>query len=104
MPKRRAIDQAIANVFSERLDRAMKFVNPELHPRCQRRPKKITQEQVAEKVGVGQGLVHLWLKGERLPRSDDLARICEYLIVSADWLLRIHADPAQRERQRVLTT
>ena len=102
MPKRRPIDPEVAAVLSERLDRAMRFSHPERWPRGQRRKKRITQGQVAETVGVQQQLVGLWLKGERLPRSDDLARVCQLLVVSADWLLGIHTDPAQREHQRVL--
>lgn len=108
MPKRHPIDPEVAAVFSDRLGKAMKFSNPEHWPRCQRRAKKVTQEEVGETIEVGQGLVHLWLKGERLPRGDDLARICQFLRVSADWLLGVRFDPADREhaqttRRRVLT-
>jgi len=97
MPKRRPIDPEVAAVFSDRLGKAMKYSHAELWPRCKHREKKVTQDEVAAAVQVGQQLVGLWLKGSRLPRSDDLARICGLLRVSADWLLGILADPAERD-------
>ena len=36
-----------------------------------------TQQEVADALGVSQGVVSLWLKGERLPRPENMQKIVE---------------------------
>lgn len=37
-----------------------------------------TQQEVADALGVSQCVVSLWLKGERLPRPENMQKITEY--------------------------
>lgn len=37
-----------------------------------------TQQEVANDLGVAQGLISSWCNGERLPRPENMAKIVEY--------------------------
>jgi len=39
--------------------------------------KEMTQQEVADALGVAQGLVSSWCNGERLPRPENMAKIVE---------------------------
>ena len=47
----------------------------------------ITQEELAEKLGKGRATVSKWMTGDLRIQVEDLARVCDILNVSADWLL-----------------
>lgn len=51
-----------------------------------------TDKAFAEELGVSRQTVGFWLKGERLPSSLELAKICRITGKSADWFLDI-SDP-----------
>lgn len=46
-----------------------------------------TQRQIAKEVGVAKATVNLWCRGEQMPNSKALIKLCERFDVSADWLL-----------------
>lgn len=50
------------------------------------RDKKITQETIAEKLGVSQGTINHWLSGRRTPGVHQVSRLAEILNVSPAWL------------------
>ena len=49
--------------------------------------KEVTQKEVAAKIGVHFLRYMEFENGEREPRMDELASICKYYGVSADWLI-----------------
>lgn len=53
-----------------------------------REAKNISQVDFARKVGVTQGMVSLWEKGDFLPRAEKLPMIAEILGCSIDDILR----------------
>jgi len=55
--------------------------------RCARRKKKLTQEQVAERIDVSSEFYARLERGHALPSVPTLRRICNVLDVSADVLL-----------------
>ena len=46
-----------------------------------------TQEEFAQEIGISRQTMGFYLRGERIPDSKTLLRICEECNVSADWLL-----------------
>ena len=40
--------------------------------------KNITQEQAAAELGVLQGVISMWVNGERLPRPENMKKIVEW--------------------------
>lgn len=47
----------------------------------------LTQEQLGQKLGVGQSTVGMWETGERLPRADKLPELARILNCTIDDLL-----------------
>lgn len=52
-----------------------------------RKKKKVTAEQLADRLGVTKAAVSAWETDRAYPGVDNLIGICEYLDVSADYLL-----------------
>jgi transcriptional regulator with XRE-family HTH domain len=48
----------------------------------------LTQEQLGQKLGVGQSTVGMWETGERLPRADKLPELAKILGCTIDDLLK----------------
>ncbi len=53
-----------------------------------RKGQKLSQEELAEKLGVTRQAVSRWENGETMPDSPNLLEICNLFGVSADYLLR----------------
>lgn len=53
-----------------------------------RKTKKLSQEELAEKLGVTRQAISRWENGETMPDSPNLIEICDLFDVSADYLLR----------------
>lgn len=62
------------NKFAERLQEA-------------RKDKNLTQTALAKALGFAQSTISGWEQGVREPCFDDLIKICDFLEVSADYLL-----------------
>lgn len=64
-----------SKIFSENLKRYMQLRN-------------VTQEELAEHLGISRQAISLWLRGEGNPRMNKISAICSYLNISrADLLL-----------------
>ncbi len=68
------------SVFSERMGELI-------------RRQKLTQKDLAAKAGVTESAMSYYVKGERTPRSDVLARIAASLDTTADYLLGTTDNP-----------
>ncbi len=63
-----------------------------------RKQAGLSQEQLAERLGVSRQAVSKWETGEATPELSKLAALCSVLNVSADWLLNdIGPEPPQEE-------
>ncbi|NPC91182.1 helix-turn-helix transcriptional regulator [Bacillus sp. WMMC1349] len=65
-----------------------------------RKSKKITQEQMAEKIGVHRGTYANYERGHRQPDYDTLIKIADFFGVTIDYLLR-GVDP--KEHNKIFT-
>jgi len=54
----------------------------------------ITQDRLADEVGVSQNAIGKWERGESVPRIDALRKLCEVYGVSADYLVGLAATPS----------
>ncbi len=61
-------------LFKERFTEALKFSG-------------ISQKQLAGKLGISEGNITNWKKGENLPSVEILFKLCKIFDVSADYLL-----------------
>ena len=52
-----------------------------------RKEKKLTQKELAERIGTTESNINNYEKGRNKPTTDMLVKICLELDVSADWLL-----------------
>ena len=59
-----------------------------------RRKNNLTQEQLAEQLGVTRQAVSRWESDAAYPETDKIVRMSQLLGVSCDWLLRDGADDA----------
>ena len=59
-----------------------------------RRKNNLTQEQLAEQLGVTRQAVSRWESDTAYPETDKIVRLSQLLGVSCDWLLRDGADDA----------
>lgn len=57
-----------------------------------RRKNNLTQEQLAEQLGVTRQAVSRWESDAAYPETDKIVRMSQLLGVSCDWLLRDEAD------------
>ena len=63
-----------------------------------RKQAGLSQEQLAERLGVSRQAVSKWETGEATPELSKLAALCSVLNVSADWLLNdIGPEPPQED-------
>ncbi|EMG32518.1 helix-turn-helix domain-containing protein [Streptococcus oralis] len=51
-----------------------------------RKSKKLTQQQIADEIGVNRGSYSNWEKGKREPSFENLVKLADLLDVSLDWL------------------
>lgn len=58
----------------------------------------LTQEQLGQKLGVGQSTVGMWETGERLPRADKLPELAKALGCTIDDLLKPEEAPDTQSR------
>ena len=56
-----------------------------------RTAKKLTQKELAERIGTTESNINNYEKGRNKPTTDMLVKICLELDVSADWLLGLPA-------------
>ena len=61
-------------LFKERVAEAIKFSG-------------YTQKQIAEMLGISEGNITNWKRGENLPSVDILYKLCKLLDTSSDYLL-----------------
>lgn len=57
-----------------------------------RESNKLTQEELANKLGISRGSISYYEKRERFPDINVLFKVCEYFNVSADWILGLSND------------
>jgi transcriptional regulator with XRE-family HTH domain len=50
---------------------------------------KLTQKEIAEKLGISEGNITNWKNGENLPSLEVFYSLCNLLEVSADYMLGI---------------
>ncbi len=55
--------------------------------KTERQIKKLTQKQLAEKIGITQDSISLWETDKRLPDTQYIIALCKVLEISADYLL-----------------
>lgn len=51
-----------------------------------RKSKKLTQQQIADEIGVNRGSYSNWEKGKREPSFENLIKLADLLEVTLDWL------------------
>ncbi len=71
-----------------------------------RRKNNLTQEQLAERLGVTRQAVSRWESDTAYPETDKIVRMSQLLGVSCDWLLRDGeeaSDPSGREAPALVT-
>jgi transcriptional regulator with XRE-family HTH domain len=56
--------------------------------RVARKRRKLTGEQLGQRIGVSKSAISQWEKDAALPALENLVALCEVLDVSADYLLR----------------
>jgi transcriptional regulator with XRE-family HTH domain len=82
---------ALAHMYADRMEsKSAKPVPSTLGARLKeaRKIKKKTQEQVAELFDIGKAAVSQWEKNGTVPETDRIAPLCDFLKVSADYILR----------------
>ena len=52
----------------------------------------LTQKQIAQKLGISEGNITNWKKGDNLPSVEVLYRLCKILDESSDFLLGLKDD------------
>lgn len=55
--------------------------------KTERKLKKLSQEQLAQKIGVTQDSISLWETNKRIPDTPYIIELCKALNISADYLL-----------------
>ena len=65
---------------------------------------KMTRNQLAEKVGISTSMLYYYEKEQKVPSAEVLARICEVLDISADYLLGLIDEPKSLSFIRVELT
>ena len=67
-----------------------------------RRKSGLSQEQLAEIIGVSRQAISKWEGGLSVPESEKLIAISEYFNVTLDYLLKDNADCIQKTEQKTL--
>lgn len=60
--------------------------------------RRMTQEELGGMVGVTKATVSNWEKGRRVPRADDIVRLCRALECTSDYLLGMVERPDDHVR------
>lgn len=63
--------------------------------------KRLTQADLAQRIGVTRSVVHGWVHGRFVPKTEKLNRIAVFLNVSEAWLLGVPG--AEKGRVEVIT-
>lgn len=58
----------------------------------ERQLNKLTQQELAEQIGVTQDSISLWEKGKRIPDTQYIISLCKILNISSDYLLGLEED------------
>lgn len=64
-----------------------------------RKEKKLTQEELAEKINVTKLTISRWERGERVPKSDKAQQLADFLGVTPAYLLGYSDFPARNLRE-----
>lgn len=67
-----------------------------------RRKRGLSQEQLAEIIGVSRQAISKWEGGLSVPESEKLIAISEYFNVTLDYLLKEDADCIQKTEQKTV--
>lgn len=59
----------------------------------QRKKRKLSQTQFAEKFGIGRSTIAMWETGDRIPDTETLTKLASFFGCSTDYLLGITDDP-----------
>ncbi len=62
---------------------------------------RLTQQQLAAELGLTQRKISRMETGEAEPSLDDLRQLCRYYGVSADWLLDLEENRAEKKESPV---
>ncbi len=68
-----------------------------------RKQANLTQEQLAERLGVTRQAVSRWESDTAYPETDKIVRMAQILNVSCDWLLRDDVDESGKPAPNLLT-
>ena len=68
-----------------------------------RKQKGLSQEELAEQLGVSRQAISRWELGQTLPDIPNLLQLCEMFGVSADYLVRDEEQAAEKSDQSVKT-
>lgn len=68
-----------------------------------RKQKGLSQEELAEQLGVSRQAVSRWELGQTLPDIPNLLQLCEMFSVSADYLVRDEEQTAEKSGQNAKT-
>lgn len=68
-----------------------------------RKQKGLSQEELAEQLGVSRQAVSRWELGQTLPDIPNLLQLCELFGVSADYLVKDEEQTVTKNEQRVKT-
>ena len=66
-----------------------------------RKKAKLSQEELASKLGVSRQAVSKWETGESIPDMNNLAALAEIFDVSLDWLIKGEEEKRQENREKV---
>ena len=83
-------EQILFQTFSSRMKERRKVINTKRQP-----GDKLTQQKLAELLGVSPDAVKSWEKGEYLPTMPRLLELCIHLNCDADYLLGLSEEPLQ---------
>lgn len=61
-----------------------------------REEREITQEKLAEMIGVTQDSISLWEKNKRIPNTPYIIALCKVFNISSDYLLGLENDDGSR--------
>lgn len=70
--------------------------------KTERKIKKLTQEQLAKKIGITQDSISLWETNKRIPDTIYIIELCKILNISADYLLGLD-DTSSRKTKNSIT-
>lgn len=68
-----------------------------------RKQSKLTQEQLAQKIGTTQDTISLWELGKSKPDFDSIRQLCIIFGISADELLEIETE-TQRKQVKIFNS